>query len=1497
MEGSVSSVEQILHGFDSKLKEMEETLDHVMIDLSEEQTDIENASNSIQQFNKPTKDENMDNGDFLEYLNAEYSTLLQENENLQSLVHEAKGEIKTLKNEKDKALDAIDKLQSQLESATSFESRNHTLSSSSFDDSTNRGSVSDATIQDLEKVVQSSKGKIEELEFSLATSTINLDEAEREKRKLIDRIKTISAENASAKFMMTEICCALESTAEKLSPQQTGTLVNGDSTVERIQKIIRPKKIGDKDNLLSQIDYADALFNFILTESNREINNLRKSSNSEIGVVQSQIKAMKDIQECTSEKLEILIGEKNKADRTILELTDQIKTLRSNKKLAMKEENKDEIVRESRKMQQGIDQYKPSTLEVEDTKERKKAASHLNSVNRQQTRTIERTISDDIVEDNREDLDDGYNTLIEAEIKGIITSLHEDKDFDSGHQNYVLQDFSVPGESIDNDTLVTHDGGISALIEAEVNETVAYLQYERESQPNEGHFVYPELEKVATMKRKVKALNIDSRSPIDDIDPIADRDDCDIILRRDRDEHQREEMRDDIRDEGLCEARDFGGDDEMEKFNFFYQRKIEADFDNDKRTHENKEFLIYINDERRNTTIAQNTSHISGLADIDNMEVMANKSISDSICVVDEFAMNTTIKNEWQGENHTIKNAVENKICEFQTKVDEVREEFENSGFGNPSVMQGMMNKTITDSRSDVCPTADIDEFKDVTTDINTAQDAFETSDLASKVQMEVTVTKSISDLISNVDECVADTDPNISTSTIEEECQDENDPQENISDGSVSNSLLVKVEESVGKTENSGFGDPITTNASICISKLDNDSANTVILKEKERDLDKVQNVSEDFTDIPNGEDEVNQSISDSTSYVDECASDTDLDVNVTIYYDCQDDVIEYDANEVNDAVSSEEYGNSEFSDATSILNESISQVEESTVNTNIVKEVRDVDVHRNVCENTHSFKEEIRDRDVPHDASENSDYVVVNNVDETEENCDSSCVIYDGVSDEDVHDVNATINENFHDSNNSVNHLKEDLSKKADFNEADRPKLTTSTKSDVLVIDNDHQYDKDAMEIDAKSDILVVDNDYRDGKDAMEKETESDVLVIDNDHQHEKDAIEIDAESDVLVIDNDDQNDATEKNAESDVLVIGNDYRDDKDEMEKDGDGVIGTNLISNYDEENDSEYDEKDFINEKLKSKEFTNNAKDTGKKAIVKRVTFLIDDENSGDDVMEEPLRKKDYEKHDEFIGQRMDEQGSDTFSASYSCHSNDMYNENIRSHFSSSSDESSYEDLRENDAFQKDDRDEKSVYDDTDNIENDDINYDSFSDESDYNDCAYSDESDEDDANVENFLDEEYNVLNEENVIYERDIRSEYLSEATLCSRNATKNDGDISLMIQSPKHEKQMIHKPLLRQRKMPRLQRAMMKYKKAKARTKARTKAKTNKLKTIPEIPENQSTRGKFFRFRSRKRSILALIIKKFSMKKEKKKKRKRRFVRMMASAALTSRLIKRCK
>ena len=97
--------------------------------------------------------------------------------------------------------------------------------------------------------------------------------------------------------------------------------------------------------------------------------------------------------------------------------------------------------------------------------------------------------------------------------------------------------------------------------------------------------------------------------------------------------------------------------------------------------------------------------------------------------------------------------------------------------------------------------------------------------------------------------------------------------------------------------------------------------------------------------------------------------------------------------------------------------MNESISQVDESTVNTNISKEeVRDVDVHHNVCENTNSFKEEIRDRNVPHDASENSDYVVVNNVDETEENCDSSCVIYDGVSDEDVHDVNQEELPNIH-------------------------------------------------------------------------------------------------------------------------------------------------------------------------------------------------------------------------------------------------------------------------------------------------------------------------------------------------------------------------------------------------------------------------------------------------------------------------------------------------
>ena len=101
---------------------------------------------------------------------------------------------------------------------------------------------------------------------------------------------------------------------------------------------------------------------------------------------------------------------------------------------------------------------------------------------------------------------------------------------------------------------MTHDGEISAPIEAEINKTVVCLQYERDSQPNKGHFVYRELEKVATMKRKVKVFNIDSRSPIDDIGPIVNGNDCDIILRRDRDKHQKEEMRYDIREEVLYEA-------------------------------------------------------------------------------------------------------------------------------------------------------------------------------------------------------------------------------------------------------------------------------------------------------------------------------------------------------------------------------------------------------------------------------------------------------------------------------------------------------------------------------------------------------------------------------------------------------------------------------------------------------------------------------------------------------------------------------------------------------------------------------------------------------------------------------------------------------------------------------------------------------------------------------------------------------------------------------
>ena len=46
----------------------------------------------------------------------------------------------------------------------------------------------------------------------------------------------------------------------------------------------------------------------------------------------------------------------------------------------------------------------------------------------------------------------------------------------------------------------------------------------------------------------------------------------------------------------------------------------------------------------------------------------------------------------------------------------------------------------------------------------------------------------------------------------------------------------------------------------------------------------------------------------------------------------------------------------------------------------------------------------------------------------------------------------------------------------------------MTSSTESDILVIDNDYQHDLDAMEIDAESDVLVMDNDYWDNKDVKE-------------------------------------------------------------------------------------------------------------------------------------------------------------------------------------------------------------------------------------------------------------------------------------------------------------------------------------------------------------------------------------------------------------------------
>ena len=114
---------------------------------------------------------------------------------------------------------------------------------------------------------------------------------------------------------------------------------------------------------------------------------------------------------------------------------------------------------------------------------------------------------------------------------------------------------------------------------------------------------------------------------------------------------------------------------------------------------------------------------------------------------------------------------------------------------------------------------------------------------------------------------------------------------------------------------------------------------------------------------------------------------------------------------------------------------------------------------------------------------------------------------------------------------------------------------------------------------------------------------------------------------------------------------------------------------------------DYGEKDFVNEELKATEFTKNAKDTTTK---KCVSFLIND------MMEGPITKKDSEKRDEFISdslgrkqQQMKEQGSDTISTSFSCRSNNIYDKNIRSHFSSSSDESSCEDLMGNDNRDKD----------------------------------------------------------------------------------------------------------------------------------------------------------------------------------------------------------------
>ena len=325
---SVGSVENMLVCFDTKLKEMEETLDLVMSDLSE--SSVGSGSQQADDMSVKSKQAQIM---FKDYLYTEYSTLLHENDCLQRQIQNSKIEINNLKAEKECAFSAIEHLQQEMFRSDINRTQRILISRKSKENSMQK----DALIKELQSSANASEQKIEDLKLSLAKSMQALEESESQRKIAEVSLKAVESDNISASFLIEELCCSLESVVEKLTkkPPSQGSKAGPDvHPIDlNLPAIIFEKK---DDSLANKIDYANALVSHIMDESDNSIEKLKQESNLQRKETLMQIEVLETIQASTSHKVEILTHEKEIADKTIFKLHTQVQKA-SEEKRAMEE--------------------------------------------------------------------------------------------------------------------------------------------------------------------------------------------------------------------------------------------------------------------------------------------------------------------------------------------------------------------------------------------------------------------------------------------------------------------------------------------------------------------------------------------------------------------------------------------------------------------------------------------------------------------------------------------------------------------------------------------------------------------------------------------------------------------------------------------------------------------------------------------------------------------------------------------------------------------------------------------------------------------------------------------------------------------------------------------------------------------------------------------------------------------------------------------------------